>query len=109
MGNTGDHIRGFAHRMTYEEYEELEDTVTEMLRHKKEGDSVEGFDPSFLNGLYEYPTVQDLQELQVFCHLSKYLPWLVFLDANDLGLRDADYRDMKRYVRRGLSQYIILT
>ena len=29
MGNTGDHIRGFAHRMTYEEYEELEDTVTE--------------------------------------------------------------------------------
>ena len=50
MGNTGDHIRGFAHRMTYEEYEELEDTVTEMFRHKKEGDSVEGFDPSFLNG-----------------------------------------------------------
>lgn len=37
MGNTGDHIRGFAHRMTYEEYEELEDTVTEMFRHKKEG------------------------------------------------------------------------
>ena len=34
MGNMGDHIRGFAHRMTYEEYEELEDTVTEMFRHK---------------------------------------------------------------------------
>ena len=41
MGNTGDHIRGFAHRMTYEEYEELEDTVTEMFRHKKEGDSIQ--------------------------------------------------------------------
>ena len=102
MGNTGDHIRGFAHRMTYEEYEELEDTVTEMFRHKKEGDSVEGFDPSFLNGLYEYPTVQDLQELQVFCHLSKYLPWLVFLDANDLGLQERAVTVYHTDLRRGI-------
>lgn len=109
MEKTGVQIQGFIHRMTYAEYEELEENVTEMFRQKIEGDSVEEFDPSFLNGIYEYPTVQDLQELQVFSHLSKYLPWLVFLDANDLGLRDADYRDMKRYVRRGLSQYIILT
>ena len=47
--------------------------------------------------------------MPIFDWTRSDLPWLVFLDANDLGLRDADYRDMKRYVRRGLSQYIILT
>ena len=65
MGNTGDHIRGFAHRMTYEEYEELEDTVTEMFRHKKEGDSVEKLASSpfvkiiKIRDLYTMPTTKE--------------------------------------------------
>lgn len=107
MKRKEEHIRGFAHRMTYEEYQELEATVTEMYRQKVEGD-LEHLDPSQLSAVNTYPTVTDLKEWDVFCHLSKYLKWLVFLDANDLELPEADYKAMKKYVRRGLSQYVIL-
>jgi len=101
-------IRGFQHRMTYDEYQEIETTATDIFRHKMMGE-VNELDPSHLSIVTAYPTVQDLRELDVFCHLSKYLPWLVYLDSNDLKLPENEYKEMKRYVRKGLLEYIILS